>query len=276
MECKLDNITINYEVYGEGKPILMIHGYYLDHRVMLGCMEPIFNNVTDYKRIYIDLPGMGKTNSVDWITNSDKMLEVILDFIDKIIPNENFIIVGQSYGAYLARGVVNKRIDFVDGVLLICPVIIADSSERNVPEHKVIVKDEQLLSSLPSNYAEEFNSSAVVQNKEVLSRYIQEIVSGVSIANDSFLTDLQEKGYEFSFDVDKLQKKYEKPSIIIMGRQDAVVGFKDAWKILNNYPRCSFVVLDKAGHSLQIEQKELFNVLVKEWINRVSEYVNNR
>lgn len=27
MECKLENIDIYYEIYGEGYPVLMIHGW---------------------------------------------------------------------------------------------------------------------------------------------------------------------------------------------------------------------------------------------------------
>lgn len=39
MECKVKNIPIYYEVIGQGKPIVMIHGYTPDHRLMKGCME---------------------------------------------------------------------------------------------------------------------------------------------------------------------------------------------------------------------------------------------
>jgi pimeloyl-ACP methyl ester carboxylesterase len=85
MECKIKNILVNYEIIGEGKPIVMIHGYYADNRVMAGCMEPIFSAKDGYKRIYIDLPGMGKSESPEWITNSDTMLDIVIEFIEKII-----------------------------------------------------------------------------------------------------------------------------------------------------------------------------------------------
>ncbi len=39
MECKIQNISINYEIIGDGKPIVMLHGYSLDHRLMTGCMN---------------------------------------------------------------------------------------------------------------------------------------------------------------------------------------------------------------------------------------------
>ena len=66
-------------------------------------------------------------------------------------------------------------------------------------------------------------------------------------------------------------KSVEKPTLILAGRQDAMVGYRDAWKILENYPRGTFAVLDRAGHNLQIEQETLFNALVNEWLDRVEE-----
>ncbi|QUH20924.1 alpha/beta fold hydrolase [Alkaliphilus sp. B6464] len=269
MECKIKNISINYEVIGDGKPIIMLHGYSPDHRLMTGCMEPIFSVKDNYKRIYIDLPGMGKSESAEWITNSDVMLEIVIDFIERIIPNENFLLAGESYGGYLSRGIIYKMADKVDGVLLICPVIIANNKKRNVPEHVVLVKDNILLSELIPEDAENFNSMAVVQNNIIYERYKNEIISGVKIADIRFLESLKENGYEFSFDVDNINKKFDKPTLILLGKQDSSVGYKDAWNILDNFPRATFSVLDKAGHNLQIEQEELFNSLVNEWLIRV-------
>lgn len=281
MQCNVKGISINYEIKGEGKPIIIIHGYSLDHRFMTGCMEPIFSTKDGYKRIYIDLPGMGKSESAKWITNSDIMLDIVIDFIETIIPNENFLIVGQSYGGYLSRGVIYKMQDRVDGVLLVCPVIIADNKKRNVPEHVVLVKDNKLLSKLTPEEVEILNSMPedaeiiesmlVVQSEKIYRRCINEIIPGFEVADDEFLQRLQENGYGFSFNVDKVNKKFDKPALIILGRQDSGVGYKDAWSILDNYPRATFSVLDRAGHSLQIEQEKLFNSLTNEWLIRVEE-----
>lgn len=271
MECKIKNISINYEIIGNGKPIIMIHGYYPDHRLMTGCMENVLSAKEGYKRIYIDLPGMGKSESAEWIKSSNNMLDIVIDFIEKIIPNENFLLAGESYGGYLSRGVIYKMADRVDGVVLICPVIIADYKKRNVPQHVVLVKDNRLLSKLTTEEAEEFNSGAVAQSEKIYERYENEIMSGVKIADSKFLQSLQQNGYAFSFNVDKIGKKFDKPALIMLGRQDSCVGYKDAWNILENFPRATFAVLDRAGHNLQIEQEELFNSLINEWLIRVGE-----
>lgn len=271
MECKIKDVSLNYEIIGNGKPIIMIHGYYPDHRLMTGCMEPVFSVKDSYKRIYIDLPGMGKSESARWITNSDTMLDIVIDFIEKIIPNENFLLAGESYGGYLSRGVIHKMADRVDGVLLICPAIIADYKKRNVAEHVVLIEDNKLLSKLTPEDAEVFNSMAVVQSEKIYERYKKEIISGVKRADDNFLRNLQQNGYEFSFDVDRVDEKFNKPTLMLLGRQDSSVGYKDAWSILDNYPRATFAVLDRAGHNLQLEQVKVFNCLVDEWITRVEE-----
>lgn len=269
MECKVKDISINYEVIGNGKPIVILHGYYIDHRAMTACMEPIFKSMNNYKRIYIDLPGMGKSESAEWIMNSDIMLNIVINFINKIIPNENFLLVGYSYGGYLSRGIINKIANRVDGLFLLCPVIIADFKKRNNPKHIILKKDNRLLSELDPYDAEFINSAHVIQSKSIWDRCREEILFGIKSADTKFLNNLKKNGYEFSFNVDKLNEKFNKPALILLGRQDSTVGYKDAFTILDNYPRATFVVLDNAGHHLQIEQETLFNSLVNDWITRL-------
>ena len=84
------------------------------------------------------------------------------------------------------------------------------------------------------------------------------------------------ESYAFTFDMDDLAVPFEKPSLIVTGRQDCLVGYRDAWRLVENYSRGSFVVLDGAGHGLQIEQTKLFNVLVNEWLDRVKVNLNGR
>lgn len=271
MKCQLETTTVYYETYGEGRPIVMLHGFSPDHRLLTGCMEPILRQRAGWRRIYPDLPGMGQTPASASIAGSDQMLDVVSEFIDAIIPNEHFLLVGESYGGYLARGVVCRKRDLVEGLLLICPLITADPKKRTLPRHITLLEDSALLSSLKPEEAEDFKSIAVVQTPQILERYRKEIYSGVKIADEAFLTRLQTEHYAFSFDVDTLLGVFEKPSLILVGRQDSSVGYRDAWTILENYPRGAFAVIDRAGHNLQIEQEKLFNAHVNEWLDRVEE-----
>ncbi len=53
-------MLINHKVIGEGYPLVMLHGWTLDHQVMLHAMEPLFEKRSGWKRIYIDLPWYGE------------------------------------------------------------------------------------------------------------------------------------------------------------------------------------------------------------------------
>ena len=269
MFCDLGNVSIYYETCGGGIPVLMIHGFCPDHRLMKGCMEPIFASRPGWKRIYFDLPGMGRTRGEPWIDCSDKVLEVVLAFVDRILPNQSFLLVGQSYGGYLARALVLKKRESVDGLLLICPLIVPDKEKRSLPARRVIVEDRTLISEMDESDANQFASIAVVQTRKNWERFRDEILVALKVADTAYLEMLESKGYPLSFDVDALHEQYAKPVLIVAGRQDSSVGYRDAWSIIENYPRATLSVLDSAGHNLQIEQAQLFTALVSEWLDRV-------
>ncbi len=270
MECQLKDLKVYYEAYGEGRPLIAGHGFMPDHHLMTGCMEPIFKRRDGWQRIYLDLPGMGQTLGPKWLTNSDQMLDVVLEFIEQVIPGQRFALAGESYGGYLAQGIVHRQPELVDGLLLICPLIVPLHEDRALPPHVVLERDPALWSSLAPEIRAEFDSFAVVQTRPIWERTQAEVMVGLNAANGDFLTTLQQAhNYPLSFDVDALPAPFEKPSLILTGRQDSMVGYQDAWAIYENYPRATFAVLDRAGHNLQIEQATLFNALVNEWFDRV-------
>jgi pimeloyl-ACP methyl ester carboxylesterase len=259
-------VSIYYKVIGEGYPIVMFHGWTLDHQVMLHAMEPLFEKRSGWKRIYIDLPGMGHSEPHRSIQNSDDMLEVVLRLLDELIPDQPFIVCGNSYGGYIARGIVCSRQDKVRGLLLIAPMTIPEVDDRIVPQQTVLKKDSNLISNLSPDDAEEFCSMGVVQGQTEWERFRNEILLPSKQRNDAFLNLIRQNGYGLTFDI---SSKFEYPTLIITGRQDHVVGYRDSWRLIEDYPRATFAVLDMAGHNLQIEQTDVFNGLVNNWLDRL-------
>lgn len=274
MECKLKDITVHYELFGEGRPIIMLHGWGVDHHHMLSTMEPLFEKRHGWKRFYLDLPGHGKTPGKDWITNQDGILDLVLEFIDAVIPGQRFVVVGASAGGYLARGVVHHRMDSLDGLLLEVPLISAPAAMRHLPPPIALVADPALVSSLSLNEAEGYFPFAVVQTQKVADFVHSNYTAAGEGGDQAFQAKIREhdKNYAFSFDVDALTKPFPAPSLIITGRQDSITGYRDAWEILENFPRATFAILDRAGHFLETEQEDLVHALAGEWLERVNEY----
>jgi pimeloyl-ACP methyl ester carboxylesterase len=71
--------------------------------------------------------------------------------------------------------------------------------------------------------------------------------------------------------VDLLLQPFDRPALILIGRQDAFVGYRDSLKLIANYSRATFAILDRAGHGLEVEQEAVFNCLVNELLDRVEE-----
>lgn len=271
MKCRLEQITVEYEVFGEGRPIVMLHGWPVDHRVMTSTLEPIFEKRLGWKRFYPDLPGMGRTGGVDWISNQDQVLDVILEFITKVAPGQRFSLVGFSYGGYLARGAVYRSADLMDGLCFIAPAVLPFHDQRTLPQHISLVEDPDLVTTVDEDLATAFQNFAVIQSRKLLDSMVDVGIPARKMADYDFL-DRLEKNAAFSFAVDALPEPFGGPTLFITGRQDASCGYHDAWGLMENYPRGTFVVLDRAGHGLMVEQESLFQALLNEWLDRVEEF----
>jgi pimeloyl-ACP methyl ester carboxylesterase len=271
MECRLHRITVHYEVRGEGRPFLALHGWPLDHRATVGAFEPIFERRQRWRRIYPDLPGMGKTEGPEWLVTQDQVLDVLTDFIERVIPRERFAVAGFSYGALLAQGLVHRLADRMDGLLLLVPSMGPEET-RDLPSHQVLLRKPINFEDVADENITGFKNLAVVQTQEHLEAWKRDIIPGLRAADDEFLGRLR-KNYAFSFDIAALSEPFTKPALFLHGRQDNVCGYRDAWKVLENYPRATYVVLDRAGHSLHMEQRALFEALTSEWLDRVEEAV---
>src|SRR5258708_1102625 len=258
MKCDLGDIAIFYETYGTGRPIVMLPGRPSDHRVMERFMEPLFTQRDGWMRLYPDLPGTGRTPGVDRLATQDQMLDAVLAFIDTVIPGQRFVLAGLSYGGYLARGVVSRRPASIDGLLLCAPPVTPPPPQGHLPKKAMLVEDPTLLAELEPGIA----SLVVVQSPTVVEA-VRAVAVEVQLADHPFLARLEAAG-PFSFDVDTLPTPFGGPTLILTARQDHICGYRDAWDLLDNYPRATFAVLDRAGHFVNIEQDVLCQALMRE------------
>ena len=172
-------IQINYEIIGEGKPIVMVHGLACDMNLMKGCMEPVFEKVEGYKRLYLDLPGMGKSESAEELASSDKMMEVLLSFIKSTISG-NFLIVGESYGGYLVRGILSVIMDRIEGMALICPVIFPENEDRilnnqNLTTYATEIYMRLMFRIIDSIYAIDSASTQAMNTRFLINKFLKHI-----------------------------------------------------------------------------------------------------
>ena len=293
---EFEGVAIAYEEHGEGFPLLAIHGFYPDRRLMIGALEPLFDPEGQasvppsagcgspaggrtrrrYHRIYLDLPFMGQSGDPEKVRTSDDMLRVVSRFVQAVLPPGPFLVAGESYGGYLARGLTREYGSRVAGLLLLCPMIVAKTADRALPARTDLRVEEDFDAGAEPADTEGFASFTVVRDRYTWTRSFAEVMPGVRLARAEPLERLRENGYAFTFDrlgasgwdAEPFDPLCERPVLFALGRQDASTGWRDALRLSESYPRATYAILDMAGHNLQIEQAGLFSALVGEWLGR--------
>ncbi len=267
MEATVSGVPVHYAEHGSGTPVLALHGAGVDHREIAGALEPIFRSVPGFRRLYPDLPGMGLTPAPGTINSNDDVLDILLGLIDSTIGDEPLLVLGQSYGGYLARAVANRRPEQVVGLALICPV---GAHTRNVPRHEVLVSSADLTGDMSPELEDSYRSYFVVQTDETLRRFQELVAPAESLVDEPGLTRIF-SNWELR-DGHGAANPYSHPVLILAGRQDATAGYTGPWELVEHYPRATFALLDRAGHALLHEQPTLTQALVVEWLARVREH----
>ncbi len=254
-----------YEICGEGLPLVMLHGWGVDHHILSGCMEPLFaEHPAPIRRIYIDLPGMGRSPAAPHIRTSDHVLDALVELLDELIPGRRFLVMGESYGGYLARGMVRRHASRIAGLILLCPLVFPGCRRGNVEPLHVMEKDEAFLNTLSAADRASFEYLNVIRTESVWNRFRDDILEALRHQNTRFLTEVLDGA--FSFDVDDLEKPFTAPCLILTGRQDTEVGWRDQLGLMGLYSNATFAALNRAGHNLQIEQPELFRSITRHWL----------
>jgi pimeloyl-ACP methyl ester carboxylesterase len=257
MEYLVGELPVHYAERGEGAPVLTLHGAGVDHREVLACLDPAFETRHGYRRIYPDLPGMGRTPAPETIDSADAVLAVLLGFVDGVVGDQPFLVVGHSAGGYYAHAIASRRRDQVRGLALVCPLL---AGVHDVPRREVIHHAGNLGDT-------EFRDYFTIQTPETLDRYRRYVEPGARIADQTAMARIGDRWQLTAWPEEHVANRC--PALLVTGRQDSTVGYAAAWDLLTVYPRATYAVLDSAGHALPHEQPELLRALITEWLDRV-------
>ncbi|MEU4604616.1 alpha/beta hydrolase [Kribbella sp. NPDC023972] len=235
---------MHYESFGHGRPIVFLPGWGGDAGEGRDIHEPVFEGRDGWRRIYVDPPGTGKSPAVPGITDQDGMLAAIASLIDEVAGSERFALAGTSAGALHSRGIVRRDPSRILGLLLRVPGIIVDRAQRTLPTDE--------LTKSPAWHAKQRQYYDVAEAQ----------------ADLAFLSRIQGDVSTYALREDPAAR-FDGPTLIVTGRQDTMTGYADAWLILDDYPRATYVVLDLEGHELPVRSCGLYRALVADWLDRI-------
>ena len=259
--------SLSFEERGTGLPIVNLHGWPAEHGQMMAMMEPLFVDRPGWRRIYVDLPGMGLSPGPAGLVSHDQMLDAVSDFIDTVVGDQPVVLAGHSYGAKLARGLMAAGANQIDAAFLLSPGGSGDVPAEAVPP-TVFVESQQFQDELTETEKKVVDLFRV-RTMEVLDIVRSQAMPGVHAADYEFLERIA-AGPDFTY-LSEPARPFPGPVLILSGRQEPT-GYRHLGQWLDSYPRGTLAVLDRTGHLLFAEQPELLAALAGEWLDRVQEY----
>lgn len=255
VEIRAGEVAVHYVEHGVGRPVLVLHGAGVDHREPEACFEPVFDGVAGFRRIYPDLPGMGRTVAPEGLRSAEDVLDTLLEFAKRVTGRTPHLLIGHSAGAYYAQAMAGRVPAQVAGLALVCPLL---PGLRDVPGHRAIVG--------PGDIGDDgFRSYFVIHSPEMLERYERHVAPAAALVDHAALERFGER-WELASD---RGPAYAGPTLIVAGRLDSTVGYAAAVDLVDHYTHASLAVIDDAGHALPHEQPDLLRALVGEWLARV-------
>lgn len=237
---------------------MVLHGAGGDHREMEAAIEAVVP-ASGWRRIYPDLPGMGRSTAGALVCNDD-VVTLLGDFVEGLGEGP-VALLGHSYGAYLARGVAARRPRLLRGLGLLCPIT---EGSGELPEHGAVLQVPDAYRELELGQRQGFDGYFVVRTPATARRYRDHVAPGAALVDEAAL------GRIFAgWGIEMGSSTFSAPTMIVSGRQDAVVGHAGAVELLRCYPRATLAVLEGAGHALMHERPEVLAALLVDWLDRI-------
>ena len=266
-------MTLHIQEQGESNdnPIIVLPSFGFDHASMAAAIEPVFAELSGWRRLYVDLPGTGDSPA-HCPPLSDAVLDAVVTTVQAELGDRRFALLGWSYGGYLATGVPRRLPDQVGGLMLVCTGFKIRTQDRDLSG--VLASDPQVgwLDQVPSHLREHFAHAVGLQTGEVARRIISALHT-TGPMEETYLASLRAEGFALSDENEPTA--CNAPVCFVVGKRDRVVGYASLLDSLGKYDFASYTCISGAGHYLPLEQPDVFTVITKGWLEQCESTVNS-
>ena len=257
MQCRINGATVHFVEHGAGSPLVALHGAGVDHREIEAAVEAVVP-ASGYRRIYPDLPGMGRSTA-DGLNSNDDVVDLLGALIDQLAGGPA-LLVGHSYGAYLARGVAARARTPCSAWR--CSARPPKKRGRSPSTRWCARTPTRTTSSDPNSERASTSTSSYAQRRPLVATATTSYRARRSSTRPGSGAS-SPRGRSTSG-----RGPFTSPTLIAAGRRDSAVGYADAVDLVEHYPHGTLAVIEGAGHALMHERPELLAALVGDWLDR--------
>ncbi|PKO95400.1 MAG: alpha/beta hydrolase [Bacteroidetes bacterium HGW-Bacteroidetes-7] len=252
------NVRLHITDAGEGRPIILIHGWPLSDEMYEYQYNDLIN--AGFRAIGITLRGFGKSDKPYGAYNYDTHASDIKEVLSEL-GIKDAVMVGFSMGGSIAI----RYLSYYNGAhvskLVLCGAAAPIWTQRkdfpyNLPQSAVDELIELNNSDRPkllSNFAKIFSATETALN-EGIGGWLNGIgLSASSYATAQCLVALRDT------DLRPDMKKIKIPTLIIHGKKDKICSFDLAEQMKSGIQNSQLVAFENSGHSMFLEETSKFN-----------------
>jgi 2-hydroxymuconate-semialdehyde hydrolase len=265
----VDGKKVHYLEKGEGKPVILIHGF-LYHTVMW--KKSIDHLAKNFKVYAVDLWGWGYSERLKENEYSfERYGKQIVGFMDAL-KIDKASLVGQSMGGGISVYVAAHFPERVDRLILVDPAVIPYPTTTTAMIYQLPFVGE-FLNALPGDGLMKKNLRTIwfYDPQKVTDDYAEEVlrplrIKGTSSGSMYILRQVLKDPYVRE-EAQKLAT-LNKPILLIHGREDKAIPLDRSQQLNALWKGSQLVIFEKAGHTPHEEHPEKFNQLALEFLSR--------
>lgn len=251
-EVNVKGLNIRYREEGEGKLLLLLHGWGSN----IDLFDGIFRFASSAYRVTApDMPGFGKSEEPEEPFSLDDYVDFVSGFLEEVYPGEKEVIaLGHSHGGRVILRMLSRMADGEEFSFSVPKVILTDSAgirrERTAEQEKKVRRYKTYRKILEKSGITKVDPKAVdrLQKKFGSADYAAASpvmrASMVKVVNEDLSGELP---------------KIKTPALLIWGSADTDTPLEDGRKMEELMPEAGLAVIEGAGHYSFLEQPLWYN-----------------
>jgi 3-oxoadipate enol-lactonase len=274
----LSGFETAYDDVGRGPAVMLLHGFPFDRSMWREQID--FLSAHGFRAVAPDLRGLGEsvaqTSVCETSALNHRLKSVPLTTMEEMARDaaallddlriDSAVICGLSMGAYVAFEFAHL---FPSRILA---VVLAgaraqgpDDAEKKSREEKAQQVLVEGMSGMAEGIAPQILAANTLANKPEVVERVRRMIASTNAAGAAAAQRGMAARRDYSLDLEGINV----PTLIIAGSEDAVRKPDDAEFIHHRIRNSRLEIIDNAGHLMNMEQPEVFNRALKEFLELI-------
>jgi pimeloyl-ACP methyl ester carboxylesterase len=251
-QIRIDNIQMAYTDSGAGPPVVLLHGYPFNRSLWTEQIEELSEA---HRVVAPDLRGFGESDSFEKVATMDRMAQDVVLLMDAL-GISTAAVGGLSMGGYVALAFYGQFSTRVRSLILSDTRSQADTEAGKQTREKQAkqILAEGMAGIVDSMLPKLLTPETVSKRPELVKRIRDMMLKTKPAAASAALLGMAARA-----DQTELLARIAVPTLILVGRDDAITPVEDSEKMHREIKGSSLVVIENAGHVSNLERADEFN-----------------